>query len=88
MVSSRSDVIKLGDEVLSDYFDLQGNQESRVIVSGLMDIKKARELLEQELIQKAAQVYSSTRSSAEALGMDHSTIARKAKKFGIKFRSN
>ncbi|KUO72066.1 MAG: hypothetical protein APF81_08435 [Desulfosporosinus sp. BRH_c37] len=88
VVSSRSDVIKLGDEVLSDFFDLQGDQESRVIVSGIMDLKKARELLEQELIQKAAQVYSSTRSSAEALGMDHSTIARKAKKFGIKFRNN
>ena len=88
VVTSRSDVIKLNDEVLNNYFDLQGDQESGVIVSGLMDLKKARELLEQELIQKAAQVHSSTRSSAEALGMDHSTIARKAKKFGIKFRGN
>lgn len=88
VVTYRSEVIMLGEEVLNDYFDLQGDQENRVLVSGLMDLKKARELLEQELIQKAAQVYSSIRSSAEALGMDHSTIARKAKKFGIKFRSN
>ena len=88
VVSSPSEIIKLSDEVLSDYFDLQGDQKSLVSVNGLMDLKKARELLEQELIQNAAQVFSSTRSSAEALGMDHSTIARKAKKYGIKFRNN
>lgn len=88
VVSSRSDIVRLGDEVLRDYFDLQGDPENRVIVSGLMNLKKARELLERELIQKAAQAYSSTRSSAAALGLDHSTIARKARKFGIKFQAN
>lgn len=88
VVSCCNDTIRLDDEVLKDYFDLQGDEDNRVIVSGLMNLKKARELVEREIIQKAAQVYSSTRSVAEALGMDHSTIARKAKKFGIQFRAN
>ena len=88
VVSCCNDTIRLDDEVLKDYFDLQGDEDNRVIVSGLMNLKKARELVEREIIQKASQVYSSTRSVAEALGMDHSTIARKAKKFGIQFRAN
>lgn len=88
VVSCCDDTIRLDDEVLKDYFDLQGDEDKRVIVSGLMNLKKARELVEREIIQKAAQVFSSTRGAAEALGMDYSTIARKAKKYGIQFQTN
>ena len=87
VVSSPDQTIRLDDGVLRDYFDLQGEKENHVIVNGLMNLKKAHELLDLEIIRKAAQMYSSTRSAAEALGIDHSTIARKAKKFGINFQT-
>ena len=86
VVSSIDHTIRIDDEVLRDYFELQGETENHVIVNGLMNLKKAHILLDLEIIKKAAQVYSSTRSAAEILGIDHSTIARKAKKYGINFQ--
>ncbi len=82
VVSSPNETITLGEEVLTDYFTRPGSEEARVVVSGLMDIRQARALLERDLIQKAMEVCGSTRSAAKALGMDHSTVARKAKKYG------
>ncbi|HWJ03151.1 MAG TPA: TyrR/PhhR family helix-turn-helix DNA-binding protein, partial [Verrucomicrobiae bacterium] len=82
VVSSRYESIAQDDEVLADYFGGQGEDRSEALCR-TMNLKQARELMERELIQSAIQTYGSTRNAAKVLGMDHSTVARKAKKYGI-----
>lgn len=54
---------------------------------GTMDLKKARERLEHALIKQALMKTSNTREAAKLLGVDHSTVVRKAKRFGLDIRA-
>jgi len=57
---------------------------SPITVNELISIHEARDILEKELINMALDCYPSMRKAAEALGLDHSNIVRKAAKYGIK----
>lgn len=57
---------------------------SPVTVNKLIPIHEARDILEKELINMALDYYPSFRKAAEALGIDHSNIVRKAAKYCIK----
>ena len=57
---------------------------SPISVNELIPIHEARDILEKELINMALDSYPSMRKAAEALGLDHSNIVRKAAKYGIK----
>lgn len=45
--------------------------------------REAREDFEREFLQKAIEKYKSTRQTARIIGLDHSTIVKKAAKYGI-----
>lgn len=51
-----------------------------VMVRGVLPLREAVVQLEQQLIQNALREYGSTYKAAKALGIDQSTLARKAKK--------
>jgi len=46
----------------------------------IISLKKARDIFENQLINRAIKKYGSTRKAAQALGVNHSTVIRKAKK--------
>ncbi|MHB8767038.1 MAG: hypothetical protein ACYDA8_22215 [Deferrisomatales bacterium] len=52
----------------------------------MVSLREGRELLERELIQKAVSRCGSGRGAAKILGVVHSTIARKARKYGIELQ--
>ena len=62
-----------------------GNRfQSPITVNQLVPIQEAKELLEKKLISMAFDSYPSVRKAAEALGLDHSNILRKAAKYGLR----
>ena len=54
---------------------------------GTMNLKIARGALECKLIKRAVSEAGSTRKAAKLLGVDHSTVIRKAQRYGIDIRS-
>jgi PAS domain S-box-containing protein len=54
-----------------------------VCVNGLMDLKQAKEKVERELIARALSSGGNTREAARLLGIDHSTVVRKAQRYGL-----
>jgi PAS domain S-box-containing protein len=52
-------------------------------ISNTMDLKEAREALEYEMIKRAVTQTGSTRKAGQLLGVDHSTVLRKAKRCGL-----
>jgi transcriptional regulator with PAS, ATPase and Fis domain len=53
---------------------------------GSLNLRQARNALERQLISKALSQTGNTRNAAKLLGVDHSTVVRKAKKLGIDLR--
>lgn len=61
-----------------------GNKfQSPITVNELVPIQEAKEILEKKLISMAFASYPSARKAAEALGLDHSNVLRKAAKYGL-----
>jgi PAS domain S-box-containing protein len=52
-----------------------------------MNLKIARETLESALIKRAVSKTGSTRKAAKLLGVDHSTVIRKAQRYGLDIRA-
>lgn len=55
----------------------------KILVTDLIPLKKAKKMLEKELISKAYKLYGSTYKAAKALKVDQSTIAKKIKEYSI-----
>ena len=55
-------------------------------LSGSLNLKNAREAVEQEVIRKAMARTGNTRQAAKLLGVNHSTVVRKAQRYGIDLR--
>ena len=51
-----------------------------------MNLKAAREALECEIIKQAVTRLGNTRKAAKIMGVDHSTVVRKAQRYGINLR--
>ncbi|SKC36174.1 sigma-54 interaction domain-containing protein [Maledivibacter halophilus] len=62
-------------------FNGLSSENNKVKVDGILPLKKAVDLLEEELIKKALKKYGTTRKAASVLKVDQSTIVRKMKKF-------
>ncbi len=60
-----------------------GPTDSAVEVRGIVPLSEAREEVEKQLIRQAIGMKRSTRQAARLLGVDHSTVVRKLKKYGI-----
>lgn len=56
-------------------------------MGGSLKLKQAREALEKQLIAKAFSQTGNTRKAAKLLGVDHSTVVRKAQKYGLELRN-
>lgn len=83
VVSCPEESIGIDNHVLTDYLSLNGEKVTSVVVNGMTSLREGRDIVERELILKALRELGSGRSAARVLGVDHSTIARKAKKYGI-----
>ncbi len=55
-------------------------------LSGSLNLKNAREAVEREAIREAMARAGNTRQAAKLLGVDHSTVVRKAQRYGIDLR--
>jgi transcriptional regulator with PAS, ATPase and Fis domain len=53
---------------------------------GSLNLKAAREAVEREVIREAMARAGNTRRAAKLLGVDHSTVVRKAQRYGIDLR--
>ena len=53
-----------------------------------VSLKDIVDSIEKKTIQKTLLLYGTTRSAAKILGIDHSTIVKKAKRLGIKIRTD
>jgi DNA-binding NtrC family response regulator len=56
------------------------------VMPGTMNLKRAREMVEREMIQRALAATGNTRDAARLLGVDHSTVVRKARRYGLNLR--
>lgn len=84
VVSAIKDYIDLQDETLVGCF-INGPNTQPVDVRDIIPLNAAREMVEKNLIQKALNLYGSARRASKVLAVDHSTLTRKARKYGLKF---
>ncbi|MCF8033484.1 MAG: sigma 54-interacting transcriptional regulator [Desulfarculaceae bacterium] len=63
-------------------------QPPLVWVTGDVKLREARDQLEKQLIQKALSQTNNTREAAKLLGVTHSTVVRKAQKYGLALDGN
>lgn len=87
VVTSDEDVLRPKDLPPSIY--LEDVEENGLIqVKGVISLPKAKEILEKKLISNVFSIKgTTTRHAARLLGVDHSTIVRKLRKYGLKTRS-
>lgn len=83
VVCSKDSDITLNDETMLEYFGGRISNEGQIIINDMLELQEARSIVERQLIKKAIKFYGSVRKAASVLGVDHSTIVRKAKKYGI-----
>jgi len=81
VVMSKGDYLCLSALPESVLDDSGGNPS--VIVTGIMPINYAIEQTEKQILINAMRTYSSTRKIAQVLGIDHSTVVRKIRKYRI-----
>jgi transcriptional regulator with PAS, ATPase and Fis domain len=61
-----------------------GDRSSRFFKT--MNLKAAREALERNIIKEVVTRVGNTRKAAKIMGVDHSTVVRKAQRYGINLR--
>ncbi|HWQ77051.1 MAG TPA: sigma 54-interacting transcriptional regulator [Syntrophomonas sp.] len=80
VVTSINDIISVG-ELPADILHISGRHEKN---NPLMPLKQALENTEREILKKAFSVYRSSYQIASILGINQSTVVRKAQKYGIR----
>ncbi|MDA8212428.1 MAG: sigma 54-interacting transcriptional regulator [Clostridia bacterium] len=83
LVSSLADTISLREVQLAECGDRPVHQGDEPLVRNIMDLQQAKDLLEKELLTKALNSVGTARKAAQLLGIDHSTVVRKARKHQI-----
>ncbi|AGL00642.1 sigma-54 interaction domain-containing protein [Desulfoscipio gibsoniae] len=83
VVSSLNDTITLKEVYLAGCSDRPTFQSEEVFGLNVMDLHQAKDMLEKEFITKALNLAGSARKAAQLLGINHSTVVRKARKYGI-----
>lgn len=83
------DQAEIGSKHLTAYTDTDcsnssnNKYENHIDLKNYISLKKAKEVTEKDLIQRALKQFGSTRKAAKILCVDHSTIVRKLKKYNI-----
>lgn len=73
----------LSNAFLPEPLQSSTNTQPTVIVSGVMPLNSAVEEVEKQVLINAFNAYGTTRQVAKALGVDHSTVIRKTRKYKI-----
>jgi PAS domain S-box-containing protein len=81
-IMSDSEVLE-PNHLPSHIYHHDGDDGSLVQVKGIMSLARAKEAVEKKLLVHALELRSTTREAAKLLGVDHSTIVRKLKKYGL-----
>lgn len=69
-------------------YQQESDDGSMIQVKGIMSLVQARETVEKKLLSHALETGRTTREAARLLGVDHSTIVRKLKKYGLRSGDN
>ena len=69
-------------------YSQESDDGSMIQVKGIMSLVQARETVEKKLLSHALEIKGTTREAARLLGVDHSTIVRKLKKYGLRAGNN
>jgi transcriptional regulator with PAS, ATPase and Fis domain len=64
-------------------YQQETDDASMIQVKGIMPLDLARESVERKLLTQALAIRGTTREAAKILGVDHSTVVRKVRKYGI-----
>ncbi|WP_446898556.1 sigma-54 interaction domain-containing protein [Clostridium sp. LBM24168] len=70
-------ILQLGNK---DNLQKHKLQDRKIVVSGLMNLNEAHDMIDETLIKKALHKYGKVTDAAKAIGIDPSTIYRKLKK--------
>ncbi|MBR9647105.1 sigma-54 interaction domain-containing protein [Clostridium tyrobutyricum] len=70
-------ILQLGSKDISTK---NNDTDDKIVVNGLMNLNKAHDIIDETMIQKALDKYSTVTGAAKALGIDPSTIYRRLKK--------
>jgi len=81
-------VISDSDEITQDLVPEEMRRLSDHTAIEPLSFRAARDEFEREFLRRALEKYKSTRKTAEKLAIDHSTVVKKAAKYGIKLYSN
>lgn len=68
-------------------YETENNPLPSLDLPSSMNLKFARESLEREMIKRAVMKAGNTRKAAKLLGVDHSTVIRKAQRYGFDIRA-
>ncbi|MBV4419208.1 sigma 54-interacting transcriptional regulator [Clostridium tyrobutyricum] len=70
-------ILQLGSKDISIK---NNNTDDKIVVNGLMNLNEAHDIIDETMIQKALDKYSTVTGAARAIGIDPSTIYRRLKK--------
>jgi len=87
IVTSKEDVITDIRLRESDELDLDAIDFSTIQTEKGNKLKATLEVYEKRLLQEALKKYGSTRKTAQVLGVDQSTIVKKAARYNIPLRN-
>ena len=73
----------LPDNLPTYIFENTRNTRGEITLSPIMNLKKALEETEKQILKNAAEKYKTTRQIAKALGVSQPTIVRKMQRYGI-----
>jgi Transcriptional regulator containing PAS, AAA-type ATPase, and DNA-binding domains len=74
-------ILQLGSKDISTKYN---DTDDKIVVNGLMNLNKAHDIIDETMIQKALDKYSTVTGAAKAIGIDPSTIYRRLKKIDRK----
>ncbi len=72
----------------SSVYQQESEEHSMIQVKGIVALAQAREIVERKLLSQALAIRGTTREAALLLSIDHSTVVRKVKKYGLKAEFN
>ncbi|MEM3486618.1 MAG: hypothetical protein QXI12_13480, partial [Candidatus Methanomethyliaceae archaeon] len=82
VVCAKNDVITLKDEYLAHYLN-PSKKEEVIVVNEVVPLKKAQEIVEKSLLERALILGGTSRGAAKILAVDHSTVVRKARRYRL-----
>jgi PAS domain S-box-containing protein len=85
ILTSDREILK-PEHLPSSVYREESDEYSMIQVKGIMSLIQAREMVEKKLLSQALAIRGTAREAARLLGVDHSTVVRKVKKYGIQVR--